>query len=45
MMKCLVIDEMHESITSLFHAIGIEVDYKPSITHEEILAQIKIMMG
>ncbi len=40
MMKCLVIDEMHESITSLFHAIGIEVDYKPSITHEEILNQI-----
>ncbi len=45
MMKCLVIDEMHESITSLFHAIGIEVDYKPSIRPEEILNQISDYEG
>lgn len=40
MMKCLVIDEMHESITSLFHAIGIEVDYRPLISQQEILDEI-----
>lgn len=36
-----MIDEMHESITALFRAVGIEVDYQPTITHQEIINQIK----
>lgn len=38
--KCLIIDDMHESIVSLLAEIGFEATYAPGITREEILAQI-----
>ena len=44
-MKCLVIDEMHESITELFRKVGVVVDYRPEITKEEIITQISKYEG
>ena len=44
-MKCLVIDEMHESITELFQKVGVVVDYRPEITKEEIITQISKYEG
>lgn len=38
--KCLIIDDMHESIVSLLAEIGFEATYAPGITREEILPQI-----
>jgi len=38
--KCLIIDDMHESIVPLLAEIGIEATYAPSITREEILSSI-----
>lgn len=38
--KCLIIDDMHESIVPLLAEIGFEATYAPGITREEILAQI-----
>ena len=34
--KCLVVDPMHESLHSMLHAAGWEVDYHPAITRNEI---------
>ena len=39
-MKVLIIDDMHESITSLLTGIGLESDYKPDISKEELLSII-----
>lgn len=38
--KCLIVDEMHESIQDLLSQIGIEPLYKPKASREEILALI-----
>ncbi len=35
-MKCLVIDPMHESLQPLLAAIGVEIDYQPECTREQI---------
>ncbi|MEN8248154.1 MAG: NAD(P)-dependent oxidoreductase [Bacteroidota bacterium] len=35
-MKCLVIDEMHDSIKPLLDGINVEYDYRPDITRAEI---------
>ncbi|PWL29014.1 NAD(P)-dependent oxidoreductase [uncultured Roseivirga sp.] len=35
--KCLIIDDMHESIVSLLAEIGIEATYAPGMTRAEIL--------
>lgn len=35
---CLVIDPMHESLFAMMTAIGWQVDYKPTITRDEIKA-------
>lgn len=37
---CLIADEMHESILPLLHETGLKVDYRPSITRQEMLASI-----
>lgn len=37
MKKCLIADEMHESIFSLMEGIGFEVSYRPEIGREELL--------
>ena len=34
--RCLVVDEMHSSITSLLNGINVECDYRPEITRSEI---------
>jgi len=36
--RCLVVDEMHESLFSMLNEIGWEADYQPKITREEIKA-------
>lgn len=38
--KCLIIDDMHESIVPLLAEIGIEATYAPGIKREEILSAI-----
>ncbi len=35
--KCLIIDEMHESIIPLLENIGIQHDYRPSINPSEVM--------
>jgi D-3-phosphoglycerate dehydrogenase len=40
MKKCLIADEMHESIFSLMEGIGFEVSYRPEISREELLNTI-----
>ena len=35
--NCLIADEMHESILPLLHEIGVNVDYRPDITRDEML--------
>ncbi|MEQ8927707.1 MAG: NAD(P)-dependent oxidoreductase [Fulvivirga sp.] len=44
-MKFLIIDEMHISIVSLLQDIGIEPDYRPEITKEEIITVINDFEG
>ncbi len=39
-MKVLIIDDMHESITGLLNGIGLQPDYRPGITKEELLSVI-----
>jgi len=39
-MKVLIIDEMHESITSLLKELNLEVEYLPQIKREEIISII-----
>jgi D-3-phosphoglycerate dehydrogenase len=39
-MKCLIVDEMHESIIPMLIGIGIAPDYKPFIKRDEILQVI-----
>ncbi len=34
--KCLIVDELHESIGPLLAGIGVAYDYRPDITREEI---------
>ncbi len=38
--KCLIADEMHESILPLLEGIGFETDYRPNISREELLVAI-----
>lgn len=35
--KCLIIDDMHESIIPMLEDLGVEPDYQPQITREEII--------
>jgi len=37
MPKCLIIDDMHESIIHKLQEAGIEVDYKPEFTREQVI--------
>jgi len=43
--RCLIIDEMESSIIPLLKNIGIEPDYKPSITKDQILSIIENYIG
>lgn len=43
--KCLIVDEMHESIQDLLSQIGMESVYAPNATREEILHQIEDFEG
>jgi D-3-phosphoglycerate dehydrogenase len=43
--RCLIIDEMESSIIPLLKNIGIEPDYRPSITKEQILGIIENYIG
>lgn len=38
--KCLIADEMHESILPLLEGIGFETDYQPNISRAELLESI-----
>jgi D-3-phosphoglycerate dehydrogenase len=38
MIKCLIIDKIHERIFEILEEANIEVDYEPAITREEIIA-------
>lgn len=40
MKKCLIADEMHESILPLLHELGFETTYAPSASREELLQKI-----
>lgn len=44
-MKVLIIDKMHESIHPLLQNIGVEVDYQPEISREELLKVIHEYSG
>ena len=44
-LNILIIDEMHESITSLLKKAGFESDYRPDITREEIINLNKQYIG
>lgn len=37
MKRCLIADEMHESILSLLQAIGFKTDYRPKASRQELL--------
>lgn len=43
--KCLVIDQMHESLFSMLQAIGWEVAYQPTLSREEIKKIIHQFQG
>ena len=45
MKKILIIDLMHESITSMLNNIGYEVDYEPTISIEDIYKKISNYVG
>lgn len=45
MNKILIIDLMHESITSMLNNIGYEVDYEPTISIENIYKKISNYVG
>ena len=36
--RCLIVDELHESIGPMLKSIGVDYDYHPKITREEIKA-------
>ena len=38
--RCLIVDDMHESISEMLQNIGVESYYKPKITREEIISEI-----
>lgn len=40
MKRCLIADEMHESILPLLEGIGFKTDYRPGISREELLVVI-----
>ncbi|UII21087.1 NAD(P)-dependent oxidoreductase [Fulvivirga ligni] len=44
-MKCLIVDYMHESIEQDLREIGVQPDYQPTITREEILSVISEYEG
>ena len=35
-MKCLIVDQMHESLLPMMAEIGVQADYQPQITPEEV---------
>lgn len=43
--KCLIADEMHESILPLLEEIGVKGDYKPNISREQLLEQLQDYEG
>lgn len=44
-MRCLIVDQMHESTTQLLEKVGLEVDYRPEISRTEILSIIEPYEG
>ncbi|MCG8391342.1 MAG: NAD(P)-binding domain-containing protein [Cytophagales bacterium] len=44
-MKCLIVDEMHDSIGPLLESIGWEYDYQPGMGREDILRVIPAFEG
>ena len=44
-MKLLIIDKMHDSITTLLSEAGFDFDYKPTISRQEILATVSEYEG
>ena len=44
-MKCLIVDELHDSIHDLIQEIGIEYSYQPNITRAEIKEQLSAYDG
>ena len=40
MSTCLVIDEMHSSLPSMLHGIGVAIDYQPTLTAAEVPAAL-----
>ncbi|WP_187261585.1 NAD(P)-dependent oxidoreductase [Pontibacter beigongshangensis] len=43
--RCLIIDEMHPSISGLLEAIGVAADYRPGIKPEEVPAALQDFDG
>ena len=43
MKKCLIADEMHESILPLLHELGFETTYAPKASREELLQLIRVI--
>lgn len=43
--SCLIVDEMHPSIVSMLQNIGVEPDYRPHITKEEVMGIIEDYTG
>lgn len=39
-MRCLIVDQMHEKTKDLLEEVGLQVDYRPDITREEIISEI-----
>ena len=45
MMKCLIVDNMHESILPMLQEINLDADYRPEITRKGVLEIIKQYQG
>ena len=45
MKKCLIIDAMHECIIPLLETAGYQVDYRPGLSRDEVLAAIPTYEG
>lgn len=42
---CLIIDQMHPSILDMLERVGIQADYRPDITPEEVYERIAVYTG
>ncbi|SDJ77108.1 D-3-phosphoglycerate dehydrogenase [Catalinimonas alkaloidigena] len=45
MLRCLIIDQMHESIVPLLRNLGIEADYQPDYQRADLLASLPAYEG